>query len=552
MANIKADLIEVNKVPIHKEVNKNFQLLVTALKKDRGLSLTLKSSYLSSYDIVDDLRKKINPTVYTNETGSIKDLLDPAIELSTFAQDEAKYTALKDYIKALPLNSFEPPLGALEPSLRNVSIAPIPHYLATDPRGYGLLITPNDDELKQELIKDWLLNNSVLYGFVLYSDHSLFHMGKEVIKTQLKTAATGSAADNLLKEIVSKYLPSNTGEFTLTQTAETVIKYVPPAPTPAPPAIISIDAAEIVPPMYSSRTEFRSIVLHHTEGFGKAPKIRLMFKGAREITKPAIFATATEISVGENNIGGYFNSSSKSPEGVPETIKLSIADSAYWGGMNLFIGFDGVVEKAKDIYRYMKVNGSNKLNQYGIGIELGSVGKVDSIDPISNPPTNPPTPRFWRWHGNNSKLIAGYKLWNYTPGTKRVVDLGFKYNGVQYWDDYTEKQIAGLRDIITEIMDDTAGGGDKIREAVKGQNVYSMVFGINPNPVAGGDIALGDKLTDYNGFGIYTHNRGSGGGGHSDTFPSPSLVQMLIDNFGMIGNIPTPIYYSLETGEVIQ
>ena len=200
----------------------------------------------------------------------------------------------------------------------------------------------------------------------------------------------------------------------------------------------------------------------------------------------------------------------------------------------------------------MKVNGSNKLNQYGIGIELGSVGKVDSIDPISNPPTNPPTPRFWRWHGNNSKLIAGYKLWNYTPGTKRVVDLGFKYNGVQYWDDYTEKQIAGLRDIITEIMDDTAGGGDKIREAVKGQNVYSMVFGINPNPVAGGDIALGDKLTDYNGFGIYTHNRGSGGGGHSDTFPSPSLVQMLIDNFGMIGNIPTPIYYSLETGEVIQ
>ena len=541
MANIKADLIEVNKVPIHKEVNKNFQLLVTALKKDRGLSLTLKSSYLSSYDIVDDLRKKINPTVYTNETGSIKDLLDPAIELSTFAQDEAKYTALKDYIKALPLNSFEPPLGALEPSLRNVSIAPIPHYLATDPRGYGLLITPNDDELKQELIKDWLLNNSVLYGFVLYSDHSLFHMGKEVIKTQLSTAAAGTA-DNLLKEIVSKYLPSTTGEFTLTQTAKTVIEYVPPAPTPAPPAIISPDAAEIVLPMYTKRDEFRSIVLHHTEGFGKAPKIRLMFKGAREKTKAAVIATAAEISVGENNIGGYFNSSSKSPEGEITDFKLSIAESAYWGGMNLFIGFDGVTEKAKDIYRYMSVNGSNKLNQYGIGIELGSIGALEGYNNGS-----------WRWpKSGNKSLTTGYSFWQYTPGTKRVVDLGFKYNDVQYWDDFSEKQIAGLRDIITEIMNDTAGGGDKIRDAVKGQNVYSMVFGINPDPTAGGNIAKGDKLTDYDGYGIYTHNRGSGAGGHSDTFPSPSLVQMLIDNFGMVGNIPTPIYYSFETGEVIQ
>jgi len=202
MADLKNTLTQVGEVVIDLTVKDNFDRMMIALKKDGNPTFDLESSYMSKYDIVDKLRTRVNKEVVLALSGSAPTtaaLLDPNNKLSEIAKVEANFDILEIYINGLPTASFDPPLAPLiDTDTDTVKIVPILPYPAVDPRRTGNIVNPKPGTITGA-VQTWLLNNSILYGFVLYGTHSLYYLGKDNIKTQL-------ADPSKLRAIVGRFL----------------------------------------------------------------------------------------------------------------------------------------------------------------------------------------------------------------------------------------------------------------------------------------------------------------------------------------------------------
>jgi len=62
MSDIKQKLLQIGNAQIHEDVFKDFEQMSIALKNDRGIDLTVEESYLSIYELAEELRLLItNP-----------------------------------------------------------------------------------------------------------------------------------------------------------------------------------------------------------------------------------------------------------------------------------------------------------------------------------------------------------------------------------------------------------------------------------------------------------------------------------------------------------
>ena len=527
MADLKNTLTQVGEVVIDLTVKDNFDRMMIALKKDINSTLDLESSYMSKYDIIDELRTRVNKEVVLALSGSAPvtaALLDPANPLAEIAKVEANYNTLEEYINGLPTASFDPPLGPLiETSGSAVMIVPTLPYPAVDPRRTGNIVSPKLGTITGG-VQTWLLNNSILYGFVLYGTHSLYYLGKDNIKNQLKTDSSK------LKAIVGRFLAKGNAliDGLITTAATVIANTYPPPPPPPVPTPVAITPGDILL-KYHARNGFRQIVLHHTVGGGTAARtVEGLYNRANKGKGQQPNATSAEIAVGEHKIGGFVSDDAGN--------KYSIANGGWWSGIHIAADAMGAIARGDNNNLNLNIPASSNLNTWGVGIEIGTFGALRPRDPanLANTVWNTAygTPSFTAKFANQPS--------NNRPD-KKVVNLGFSYNGENYWDDFSDAQIVSLRGVINQILT-TGTDGPKLKSAIQGKNVYSDVFGINPNPQLGG-VYVGSKLTSFNDYGIFTHNRGSGPGGHDDTFPSPKIVNML-KTFGMVGNPPQALYYT--------
>jgi hypothetical protein len=225
------------------------------------------------------------------------------------------------------------------------------------------------------------------------------------------------------------------------------------------------------------------------------------------------------------------------------------------------------------------IHGDN-WNTFGIGIEIITEG---AVKPVSKQPSDyggPKPPPGAAYYENIYK----------PPGTRyeryfradQVADLGFVYGGgdettggSQYFVDYTDAQINGLENLIRGILQRWPG----INNNIQGNNLWEWVFGFHKSTLnsesrpfkdgrkyvsltagSSGDkkqilnkkgelVWVGDFEKIYTnklmrgpggylgpggwnkgGFnvqgGIYSH--ATGGGAHTDIFPSPKMVAMLV------------------------
>jgi hypothetical protein len=79
MANLKGKLVQVNDVLVLEEANNMFTILKSGLETDKGVTLSLKQSYLSKFEVADELRKRIKDKVQREvlDAGkTMKDILD--------------------------------------------------------------------------------------------------------------------------------------------------------------------------------------------------------------------------------------------------------------------------------------------------------------------------------------------------------------------------------------------------------------------------------------------------------------------------------------------
>jgi len=188
MSDLKDKVVQQGQAVVLREANDKFRLLAAALQTDKNITISIEQSYLSSYDIADDLRKIVKDK--TNKPpADIKVLLDPNKPIANIVK-EGLYVKLKTYLDKLGATDYEPPLPADYTSGTKVIVKQFPNKIANDPRRTGRLVKPGPvDILKSTELQKWLYNNSVLYGYVLYSDNALYYMGMDFIKSKISGAA---------------------------------------------------------------------------------------------------------------------------------------------------------------------------------------------------------------------------------------------------------------------------------------------------------------------------------------------------------------------------
>lgn len=208
MSDIKQKLLQIGNAQIHENVFRDFEQLTKALKKDRGIDMVVGESYVSIYDLVDELRGLIKDP---KQVQTFVDLtaLQPDKTMDEIVK-QGQFQALLDLINSLTRTDFVPPLSEpYESPTRETgnrytangnrfnemdqnSFRPVyslPNYPNQDPRRTGRFVKPGPKEiLKYPEVYKWLLNNSTTYGFLVYLDQGLYWVGVEELQAQLANA----------------------------------------------------------------------------------------------------------------------------------------------------------------------------------------------------------------------------------------------------------------------------------------------------------------------------------------------------------------------------
>ncbi len=233
-----------------------FSRMIEALKRDKGVELKVEQSYLSKFEVVDELRK----IAKNKEKEGYANLLDPKAKIEDIlgvkppatapsgsatpttgsaasgsaatgsaapvptapAFPEGSYEKLETYIKGLGADEFEPPLkSSFQSSQENFPIVQYPNKPGLDPRQTAnLFILGPAENIKPDVL-NWIYNNSVLYGFLPYGNpqtSAVYYIGVEKLKAKVK------AEESVIK-VVSIFLQQQLSPDIVTQTVDKVLTH---------------------------------------------------------------------------------------------------------------------------------------------------------------------------------------------------------------------------------------------------------------------------------------------------------------------------------------
>ena len=186
-----------------------WQRMVDDLKKDKALDLKAKQGYVSKYDIIDELRKRVKDKAPASDP-TLAGLLDPKVAIADILGikpsgsaaptgsaatgslnatgsgfPSGSYEKLEKYISTLGADKFEPPLSRKEKSpTQTFDVQPLPNMPTEDPRRTGKLFVVDPEVVKNKDLLSWIYNNSLLYGFLPYGNpepNAFYFVGKEII-----------------------------------------------------------------------------------------------------------------------------------------------------------------------------------------------------------------------------------------------------------------------------------------------------------------------------------------------------------------------------------
>lgn len=200
-----------------------FQLMVAALQKDKNVTLSIVQGYMSTYDVVDELRKLLKDKTAASSP-EVTPLLDAKKTIVDIVK-EGNFDKLKQYIDNQPNNAFEPPLmSQFNSATENFNVQPFPIKPAKDPRRTGrLLVVGPPSTVRGTEIQKWLYNNSLLYGFLPYGDTGMFNAGAGLYYVGVEEIKKLAKQTTNVVSIIGKYLKSAPPSSLITVTSDKVI-----------------------------------------------------------------------------------------------------------------------------------------------------------------------------------------------------------------------------------------------------------------------------------------------------------------------------------------
>ena len=602
MADIGEHLEKVDgKYYIYKKAKVAFEKMMVAFKTDNpAASLTIVSGYYSKFQVLEELRKILKIKGKDTTDATTKELLVNVDTIQSLAEeDEKNYTKILTYIKATTAEEYEPTIlptldSASTPSIkiRQIPTLEIKKFKDVDDindiRKSGRIVTPAADDMKAIATRNWLLNNSYKYGFLLYLDVALYYIGSNKIEKALTVIKPATPTDKLtddqireqnsiLRNIIGKYQTSMDAVNAIATIDATAFlaTIVPPGPIYGgkkgpyaggnkPPT------AEADGYVFQNKTKLLTAAQSPGGGGANDAKAIILSEADLENYKnkiignlgsPAATNTSIILHLTAGNPAGAAIQTVKYLYRPYETIVVSgtaeaknqvfkyTSRSDNWG-LHYAVGSAGDIAKGGDEKKYLIT--SNDWNGHGIGIEMVSLGAVNPILTGTTPEafntTYPPSPNTYKGVIDGKKIVQGtdklsaypykdaqYKN-EYNGGKFEWVNLGFKYNGHQYYQEFTEELITSLE----VLMQDIISRYPNMKSGITGVSVWK-VFGLLSKPQPGGNyFSRGhDVLGGLSAPGVFAHSTGGArmdgtnlrSGAHtmhSDTAPTPRLIAMLV------------------------
>ena len=513
MADLKGKIVEVSSgVFAAREVSTSFNALANKLladfkSKTPPVEIKMAQSFVSPHRVREELRqrspKQVGLGTQFNTIDGIADLLSKPLATK---EDLDKFDLFIRTGKNIAANGgqlapsdFNPPLKLPTTTPAGLKIYPTPYYPSQDPRTTGRLVTLSPiDVVKRNDVRSWLINNSLLFGFLLYDNTSLYYVGLADIKMRLKS-------DPSITKLVSTFLPE-----------------------PVQDNIVSITAQDINQSNFDPNPPIPT-------GGGGGGETGVIFTNPNnpdeECTRVTRGNTVVEIHTGREkqfpsprvprSIILHYTVSGGSPGRAQRTVDGvgKCGGSYITAGIHYAINTDGVI--AAGIPENIRSIQGDNWNNYGIGIELISWGYVTPTD----------DPNSFK-HYYDVRDGKGPSL---STTDVDIIQLPFRYESYSYFNEYTDIQIQALETLIRDI---TARNPQIAQGVGGGKNLFNVVFGIDPavttNPY---DLPEGSEENlrsrnapdidpaGYGAYGIFVHN--TGGGDHTDAAPTPKLVAML-------------------------
>lgn len=198
-------------------------------------TITPKQGYLSKFEVVEELRNRLHDDYRTKppteslqaDFDAVKVNLDKQKPMLDIAKVSSLFDPLEKYMEALAKNhadAFNPPLlPSFKTDLHDV-VHSIPSISKNDIRRYGRVIVFDKFE---KTVYDWLINNSPLFGFLLYEDFGLFYLSVPEVKKLIAAKTVEKTLNKFQRTAVSG------GTITLTaaaiETAQQPVSSPPPA-----------------------------------------------------------------------------------------------------------------------------------------------------------------------------------------------------------------------------------------------------------------------------------------------------------------------------------
>jgi len=226
MSDIRTRAVEVGNSAITvNEVLTQFKELTAKLKADTNVQLAISEGYKSRYEILEELRGNVKDTNPSDTR--FADLLSRPISGS------GEYLELEGYLMDLRPTQYDPTIPEPLSSVVNSStkIYYTPNYPNLDPRRTGrFLVVDPPQSIRSANVRTWLLNNSMLYGFLLYGDIGLYYEGVAKIRQQIQAGST-------VLQLVSKYQAAYPNSAIITTTTQTILGVIAPSNSGVPTSV---------------------------------------------------------------------------------------------------------------------------------------------------------------------------------------------------------------------------------------------------------------------------------------------------------------------------
>lgn len=328
-----------------------WQRMVDDLKKDKALDLKVKQGYVSKFDIVDELRKRVKDKAPASDP-TLASLLDPkasiadilgvkpsgsaatgsavtgsattgSVQATGSGFPSGSYDKLEKYITTLGADKYEPPLSIKEKSpTQTFEVQPLPNIPSQDPRRTGKVFVVDPEAVKNKDLLSWIYNNSLLYGFLPYGSpepNAFYFVGKEKLKELVKTS-------NDVGKIVSSFLGSSLPKDIITISVDKVLTHsLTPAAEFADPG--NLDEV-VVPADQITNNKKQKITLFNVPGSEQAIRADAAF--AYAAMKDAASKDGVNLSLGSGfrpAFGEFTSMTTKSGKKLPATSQYSLRKS---------------------------------------------------------------------------------------------------------------------------------------------------------------------------------------------------------------------------------